>query len=335
MKSSRYAIPILLILVAGLHLTSGSSGLLSLSQVLGELAKGPGHEGAANAIVWDIRLPRLLVVVLSGVSLATVGAAFQALFRNPLADPYIVGVSSGAAVGAALAVAFGFGAAFFGLGMVIAGLLTGLLSLALVRALARKRGLVEMGTLLLAGVTVSALLSALLSLILLLAGQDSGRVLAFLLGHTSDANWPRALALVPFALIGSFWLARQGKKLNALAMGEVTARRLGVETEALGRWLLLVGTLMTAATVGAVGIVGFVGLVGPHVARRLVGVDWRRSLPAAGGVGALLMVASDLIGQRLLPALTGMAGMEVNVGIVAALLGAPSLLVLLRRERVE
>ncbi|CAN5457936.1 iron ABC transporter permease [soil metagenome] len=331
----RLAIPALLILVAGIHLASGSSGLLSLTQVLGELARGPGHEGAANTIVWDIRLPRLLVASLSGVSLATVGAAFQALFRNPLADPYVVGVSSGAAVGAALAVSLGYGAALYGLGTVGAGLVTGLASLALVRALAQKRGLVEMGTLLLAGVTVSALLSALLSLILLLAGQDSGRILAFLLGHTSDANWPRVFALLPFALIGSFWLARQGKRLNALAMGETTARRLGVETETLARWLLLVGTAMTAATVGAVGIIGFVGLVGPHVARRLVGVDWRKSLPTAGGVGALIMVASDLIGQRLLPALTGTAGMEVNVGIVAALLGAPSLLILLKIERVQ
>ncbi|RYG33343.1 iron ABC transporter permease, partial [bacterium] len=225
--------PVLVLVFAGVHLASGSSGMLSIGQVLSELFRGPGHEGTANAIVWDIRLPRLLVAGLSGVSLGAVGATFQALFRNPLADPYVVGVSSGAAVGSALAVSLGFGAASFGLGVVGAGLVTGLASLGLVRALAYRRGVVEMATLLLAGVTVSALLSALLSLILLLAGQDSGRVLAFLLGHTSDANWPRALALLPFALFGTLWLSRQGKRLNALAMGETTARRLGVETETL------------------------------------------------------------------------------------------------------
>jgi len=225
----------------------------------------------------------------------------------------------------------GFEVAFFGFGMLLASFVGGLVSLALVYNLARRRSVVDIVSLLLAGVTVGALLSALLSMILLLSGHDTNRVLDFLMGHTSNARWPATGPLLGALVLGSGLLFAQSRRLNAFAMGERTAQRLGVDVPKLTRTVLVVGTAMTAAAVGAVGIIGFVGLVAPHIARRLVGVDWRVSLPTSGLVGMVVMLAADLVAQRALSMLVGRPGMEVNVGIVAALLGAPSLLILLRR----
>lgn len=309
----------------------GSMGGYTISEVAREVLRGPRGEGALHAIVWEIRLPRACVALLAGGLLAAVGSVFQALLRNPLADPYVLGVSSGAAIGGALAVAFGFGGLLGGMGMLGAGFAGGMLSLLMVVALARRRGLIDVNSLLLAGVTVGALLSALLSFVLLYAGQDTNRILGFLLGHTSDADWLRARVLALSLALGLAILYPQARRLNAFALGGPTAQRLGVDVPRLTRWVLVVGTAMTAAAVGAIGIVGFVGLVAPHIARRLVGVDWRISLPTSTLVGMVVMLVADLLGQRLLPWLTGTPGMEVNVGIVAAILGAPSLLILLRR----
>jgi iron complex transport system permease protein len=165
----------------------------------------------------------------------------------------------------------------------------------------------------------------------MLGGQDTNRILGFLLGHTSDANWQKVL-VVSIASLGLIVQWREVRSLNLMAMGDAAARRMGVETERTRNVILGIGTAMTAAVVGTIGIVGFIGLLGPHMARKLVGVDWRRSMPVAVLLGGVLMVISDLVAQRVLPWLTGNAGMEVNVGIVAALLGAPTLLVLLRRS---
>ncbi len=309
----------------------GASAPLPFGQIVSEILRGPGKASSANVITWDIRLPRGLLCLISGWILAGVGSSFQALLRNPLADPFIIGVSSGAGVGGAIAIAAGFAGAFFGLGMMAACFAGGLLSLALVFALSRRQRVVNVASLLLAGVATGSLLSALLSFILMLGGQDTTRILGFLLGHTSDASWSK-VSVVAIATIGFVWLGRQLRALNLLALGEVSAKRMGVRADYVRNVTLSVGTAMTAAVVGCIGIVGFVGLLGPHIARSWVGVDWRRSLPVAVMIGGLLMVVSDLIAQRLLPWLTGAAGMEVNVGIVAALLGAPTLLILLRRE---
>ena len=310
-----------------LHVCVGSQRVLSPVDVGQAIVRGPNAGDAMAVMIYIIRLPRALVSMFSGVLLGLVGSAFQALLRNPLADPYIVGVSSGAAIGSALAVIFGLGAF-----VMPAGFATGMLSLLLVMALSRRRGTVDVAGLLLAGVTVGALLSAILTLLLMLAGQDTNRVLAFMLGHTSDADWPKAWTLIVAAIGGLALLWPQTRALNAFAVGGQTAHRLGVDTRRLTGYVLLIGTAMTAASVGAVGIVGFVGLVAPHIARRLVGVDWRVSLPTAGVVGGLVMVLADLVGQRALPLLTGHAGMELNVGIVCALIGAPSLIGLLKRS---
>lgn len=281
-----------------------------------------------TVIVWDFRMPRAMLAVLSGALLGIVGSSFQALFRNALADPYIVGVSSGAAVGGATALVTGFGAAWggwaAGLGPMLASTVGGMLALGMVVSLSVRRGVLEPHTLLLTGVVLGSLLSSLLSLILLW-GQANNQILNWMLGHLTPAYWNRTHLMAIALGIGAPILILQSKRINALTLGEETAMRLGVDTKKLKPLVLGVGAAMVAVTVGAVGIIGFLGLVAPHIARRLVGVDWRWSLIASGLVGSGLMCIADILAQRIVPAT------EVPVGIVTAVLGAPFLIILLRK----
>lgn len=319
------------VLVAVLFLLSialGGSVLIPVPEVLRALFAGPNAEGQNAWILWNLRMPSSIACVFIGGSLALVGSAFQALFRNPLADPFIVGVASGAAFGGSLAIVLGAGAALGVFLLPAFGFLFGLLALALVFALSRRQGRVLTQNLLLAGSVTGSLLAALQSMTLLLAGQDSNKVLRWLLGSMHPVFWPQiALLAIGFG-IGAILLLRQAKALNALALGEDAARRLGVDTRTLRRLILGVGTALVSICVGTVGIIGFVGLAAPHIGRRLVGVDWRRSMLASMFIGSSMLLLADGIGQHL--ATVG----EMPVGVVTALMGAPFLLALLRRAEV-
>jgi iron complex transport system permease protein len=306
--------------------------------VVRELFRGPVEGDSANTVVWAIRLPKALYCVLAGGILGVVGSAFQALFRNPLAEPYTIGVSSGAAVGGAMAQIIGLDAGLAFLGTPLLGFVGGMLSLVLVLALARRKSGEDTTTLLLAGVVVSSLLSAVLSVIILMSGADTNRLMRWLLGSTSPQFWERVGVLAAVLVVGITLLYPLTKRLNALAIGEISTRRLGIDPNRL-RWIvLIVGTAMAATAVGTVGAIAFLGLVAPHIARKLMGVDWRWSLPGSLAVGAGLMIAADVIAQRLLPwagqVLTGkeLLATELPVGVVTALIGAPSLIMLLRRQ---
>lgn len=290
-----------------------------------------------NSVVWTTRLPKALYCVLAGGILGVVGSAFQALFRNPLAEPFTIGVSSGAAVGGAIAQVIGLDAAMSYLGTPLLGFVGGMLSLLLVLGLAHRRSGTDTTTLMLAGVVVSSLLSALLSIFILMSGQDSRVLMYWLLGTTSPQFNERAALLAIVLTLGTVLLFRQSKRLNALALGEDTARRLGIDPGRLRWTILIVGTAMAATAVGTVGAIAFLGLAAPHIARKVMGVDWRWSLPGALVVGSVLMLGADVIAQRGLPWLghlvTGreMLATELPIGVVTALLGAPSLLILLRK----
>jgi len=325
---------VLVLLLFLVHVNVGTTVWYTPWAILGQILQGPG-DSPASRIIWQLRLPRACECLLVGAILGMVGSAFQAQFRNPLADPYIVGVSSGAAVGGVLALVLGFAEALGGLALPLSGFVCGMLSLGLVLSVSRRRGVIDVTGLLLAGVVIGSLLSSVLSLTLLAAGQDTNIVLGWLLGSMSEAFWNRVAILAVTLVFGTFLLMRQSRRMNALALGEREAMRLGVDAGRLRTVVLTVGTGMTAAAVGTVGIVSFLGLVAPHIARRIVGVDWRWSLPAAGLVGSAIMLAADLIAQRGLSALTHREGFEVPVGIVTAVLGAPTLLVLIRRERLS
>lgn len=313
-----------LLLAFLLHLSFGGTWLQP-ADVLRELRRGVSEE-PQNWVVWQLRLPRALACVFVGAMLSIVGTSFQSLFRNRLADPYIVGVSSGASVGGVLAIVFGLGGLYGGLGTMALAVVGGLLSLALVFGLARRRGVTDVSTLLLAGVVVGSLLAAMTTLVLYLNGQDTTKVLQWLLGSMTPMFWERVLILAIVAAIASTILIIQGRKLNAFALGESTAKHLGINTNRLKLIVLITGTTMAAVCVGAVGIIGFLGLVAPHIARRLLGVDWRVTMPGALLLGPTLLLLSDMLAQRVL------SGTELPVGAVTALIGAPFLLVLLRRE---
>lgn len=313
-----------------LHLAMGSSLWYSPGEIVGELFRGPSAEPTTpNLVVWTLRLPRALTAVLVGAILGLVGSAFQAQFRNPLAEPYVVGVSSGAALGGVLSILLHLPEPFGTMGC---GFVGGILSLLLVWNLAKRNGVVDVNTLLLAGVVVGTMLSALMSLGLLIAGQNSNQLLFWLMGHLHDSTWKHVGVLAIALAFGSVLLFRESRRLNAVAMGEDTALRLGVDVGRVRLVVLTVGTALTATAVGAVGIIGFLGLIAPHIARRTLGVDWRWSMLGATIGGAGLLVLSDLFAMRGLSFISTTVGLEPPVGFVTAIIGAPSILILLRKQ---
>jgi iron complex transport system permease protein len=307
------------------------SRIYSTSQIIHELLNR-GSDTSYNDFIWNDWVPRACGCAVVGAILGVVGAAFQAIFRNPLAEPYIVGVSSGAAVGGAIALITGFGATWSGmalqLGTMSLAFPCGLVSLGMVLLFARQKGVLDIQTLLLAGVVTGSMLSSVLSLLLLYGGLDTGVILRWLLGNMSDLFWTQVNVMTVALVIGAAILILYSKQLNAFAMGESTAEHLGVNVRRLKAVVLITGTAMVASTVGPVGIIGFIGLVAPHLSRRIIGVDWRYSLVGAGILGATLLLLADHLSQHLIKGTP-----EVEVGILTSILGAPFLLIIMRVKR--
>ncbi len=311
---------------------------LDAGQVLAALPGlvGLGGDGPSDQtllILGQIRLPRTLLGLCVGAVLALCGVAMQGLFRNPLADPGLLGVSSGAALGAALAIVGGvaLGHSLRGLEPYLLSLcafLGGLAATALVYRLGRREGQTHVATMLLAGIAVTALAAAAVGFFTYLADDAELRKLTFWnLGSLNGASYERLWPLLLVTLLVGLWLPRRAKALNALLLGESEARHLGFEVQRLKRELVLCTALGVGAAVAAAGLVGFIGLVVPHLMRLLVGPDHRLLLPAAGLAGACLLLLADLLARLLL------APAELPIGIVTALIGAPFFLFLLLRGR--
>ncbi|MGE5675922.1 MAG: FecCD family ABC transporter permease [Mycobacterium leprae] len=313
--------------VGSVHVGVTEGGRILLARLFG-LHLGPDWPVTHETILWSIRLPRVLLGALVGMALSVAGGAFQGLFRNPLADPYVLGVSGGASLGAALAIAFLNHMAVRGLGVVpLFAFAGGLLSALVVYRLAAVGSRVPVVALLLAGVAVGSLASSLVSLILFVTEPlQRDTIIFWMMGGLSGANWAKVGWLLPYLLVGAGVLLFYSRQLNALLMGEETARHLGVDVERLRRLVLVVGSLLTAAAVAFAGAIGFVGLIVPHVVRFLVGPDHRFLLPVSALVGATVLVGADTLARTLLPAT------EIPVGLVMALLGGPFFLWLLRRK---
>lgn len=287
-----------------------------------------GSDESTVIIIQQLRLPRVAVAALVGVLLSLSGVILQGLLRNDLADPYTVGVSSGAAVGASAAVLAGWEARWQGFGVPVAAFVCAVAATAVVLLVARRGGVLKVSVFLLAGIVIGSLMWSVVTLMLTLAGVDMARVLFWLMGSFADAEWNRVRLLLPFVALGLVALRAMAYPLNAFALGEESAAHLGVEVERLKRWAIVVSALCTAAAVSVSGIIGFVGLVVPHIARRLFGPDHRRMFWGAAAVGASLMVWADTLARTVArPA-------EVPVGVITALLGAPFFITLLRREQV-
>ncbi|MFH8775272.1 FecCD family ABC transporter permease [Streptomyces sp. NPDC017958] len=285
--------------------------------------------GTDDLIVWQLRVPRALLAAFVGAGLGLVGTAVQALVRNPLADPYLLGISNGASLGAVAALVFGLGAGgALGLGLSGAAFAGALATFALVWAVARRGGGFAPLRLVLAGVAVGQFLSGFTSYLVLQAGdeQQTHSVLFWLMGSLSGASWQLLTVpavTVPIALL---WLQARARGLNALLMGDETAAGLGIDVGRLRRELFTVTSVLTGVLVAVSGAIAFVALMVPHVCRLLVGGDHRRLLPVSALCGALLLVVVDVVCR------TAMDTQELPVGVVTSLLGAPALLYLLDRR---
>ncbi|CAL9638992.1 FecCD family ABC transporter permease [Streptomyces sp. enrichment culture] len=285
--------------------------------------------GTDDLIVWQLRLPRALSAALVGAGLGLGGTAMQAMVRNPLADPYVLGVSNGASLGAVAAIVLGIGTGgTLGLGLSGAAFAGALATFALVWTVARRGGGFAPLRLVLAGVAIGQFLSGFTSYLVLRAGdeQQTRSVLYWLMGSLGGATWELLCApavAVPAALL---WLQARARGLNALTMGDETAAGLGVDATRLRRELFTLTSLLTGVLVAVSGAIAFVALMVPHACRLVVGGDHRRLLPVAALSGALLLVAVDIVCR------TAMDTQELPVGVVTSLIGAPALLYLLDRR---
>jgi iron complex transport system permease protein len=314
-KSTVAILLVLLLLAAGLSLFLGSVFIAP-----GELLK--------SEILWQIRLPRVILAALIGLLLSVSGVILQGVLRNPLADPYILGISAGAAVGAAISIAAGVQLIVLGMSSLpAAAFLSSLLAVVVVYRLSRVGGRALPETLILAGVAFSAFAAAILSLIIIVSGNLQS-IYFWLLGSLSSANWTNVLTVLPYAFVGTAIAYFFSKELNALLLGEEMAQTLGVDLEKTRLLLVGAASLMTAAAVSVSGLIGFVGLIIPHWIRLLIGPNHRWLITVSALSGMLLMVIADTLARTVLSPL------EIPIGIIMALLGAPFFLYLLRRRRV-
>lgn len=305
--------------------------LVVVSLSVGATGLGPSQwlagDDLARRVLVEIRLPRILLAIVVGASLASAGLASQALLGSPLADPFTLGISGGAALGAAVAGFAGLAPLPGGLG---GGALVGAAAATLLVFLAARRtGRLDAARLLLAGLVANALFSALILLLLSASRGDVLRGMVFwMMGSLAGADLHAVLFLVPYAAAGALLLVLSSRPLDLLLAGEESAASLGVDVERVKRVVFLGVAALTAAAVAAAGVVGFVGLLVPHAARRLVGSSHRAALPASALLGASALVAADLAAR------TVVSPTEVPVGALAALVGAPLFLLLLlgRRE---
>ncbi|MGE5561642.1 MAG: FecCD family ABC transporter permease [Chloroflexota bacterium] len=279
-------------------------------------------------IIRLVRLPRILVSVLVGAALALAGVILQGLFKNPMADPYVVGAASGAAFGAALAIALSLNIAFLRIGIVpLAAFAGSVMAMFVVYGLARVGGRLPVINLLLAGVAVSTFLSSLVSLIIVVSSRNLQEIVFWLMGGFSGRHWDHALVMLPYLALGGAVTLYHLRELNALLLGEETAAHLGVNVEAVKRNLLIATSLLTAAAVSVAGVIGFVGLIVPHIVRLIVGPDHRWLVPAAVVGGGLFMLLADTLARTIL------APAEMPVGVITSLVGGPFFIYLLRRRQ--
>ncbi|MER5942726.1 iron ABC transporter permease [Streptomyces sp. NPDC001928] len=319
-----------------LVLTPVAAGIGAYPVPLGDVLASVQHrvglggtqlDRVAESVLWNVRFPRIVLALLIGASLGCAGALMQGVFGNPLAEPGVIGVSSGAAVGAVGAIALGVN--FLGTWTVSAfAFVAGLATVLVVYAMSRSGGRTEVVTLILTGIAVNAFGGAVIGLFLFFADAAAIQQITFWqLGSLSQATWPKVLAVLPCAALGLAVAPLYARRLDLLALGERPARHLGVDVERLRIVLVLVIALLTAAAVSVSGIISFVGLVVPHLLRMAAGPGHRFLVPASALLGAVVLLAADLTAR------TVAAPAELPLGVLTALLGSPFFFWLLRRTR--
>lgn len=288
-----------------------------------------GADPIATNIVWKIRMPRVVLAGLVGASLAIAGAAFQGLLKNPLADPYTLGVSSGASVGAVATLFFGISVPFLGIYTLpvfsmIGALVTMLLVITFAKLVDRA---MKMETIILTGIIFSSFLGSVISLMIALTGEELRQIIGWLLGSVSMRGWSFVQMAVPFVVIGTFLLWLNRRELNAMLFGEERAKHLGVNVKQRKMMILIGGSMLTGTAVAVSGTIGFVGLVVPHMTRLLFGSDNRHVLPLSFINGAALLIICDLVSRTII------SPTELPIGVITAFIGAPVFAFIFFRQR--
>lgn len=328
---------LLLLLVMVFAITVGSADLSMWESLRLVLSKLPGigefmnvSELAAtyDKIIWQVRMPRILTSALVGGALAIVGATFQGVFRNSLADPHILGVSSGAALGATFAMLTGASVSFMGLGTIgVFAFLGALVTVFLVYKVAGIGGQISTTNMLLTGTAISTLLSSIISLLMTFNREQIAKVYMWTMGSFSSSTWEKAGFLGVFVFVGTVVLILYSGKLNILMMGEEDAQCLGVDVSKTKTVLIITSSLLVAASVSVSGIIGFVGLIIPHCVRLICGSDNRKLMPYVFFIGAIFLVICDTLARTIA------APTEIPVGIITAIFGAPYFVVLVATRK--
>ena len=323
---------ILLVIAIFLSLGIGAVNIPPAQVWAALVPQGPDPQGnsAAHTIVWDLRLPRILLAAGVGAALAGAGAAFQGLFRNPLADPFVIGASGGAALGATLAITLGWSTTWLGFAPIpLAAFAGAVVAVALAYGISEVSGQTNILALLLAGTALSSAFAAGVSLLMVLNNDDFHNIFFWLMGGLSGRSWNELWTALPYIIIGLIGLGLLSRSLDVLAFGEETAQGLGLPVRPVRLLIVLFATLITAAAVASSGIIAFIGLIAPHIARILWGPVHGLLLATSVLLGALLLVVADTAARTVL------APIELPVGILTALLGAPFFLYLLRMRREQ
>ncbi|MFZ2256850.1 MAG: iron ABC transporter permease [Clostridiaceae bacterium] len=340
-KETKRYLPLFL----GLALLLGLLGIFSITQgdanislaetiaiisnkILKLFGRGVDLSSPKEIILFNIRIPRILASGIVGAGLAGVGCAYQGVFRNSMADPYILGISSGATLGAAIAISLGSSESVAGFGIVtLASFIGALVATFLVYSLAMRHNRISMTSLLLSGVAVSYFLSSLVSLILVFNEKDVSKIVYWTMGSLAGVSYSQLYILIPSVLIGSLLLYANWRELDILSSGEEIAQSLGVQTNRLKIQMLVYSSLIVAVSVAFTGVIGFVGLMMPHIMRMIVGPSHRRLIPFSMISGALFLLMADTIARSLIDSA------ELPVGAVTALFGAPYFIWLLARNK--
>jgi iron complex transport system permease protein len=315
-------------MILAVAIGSVSLPLAEIWRALASRLTGAATNDSTARILWQLRLPRVITAVVVGGALGTAGAVFQGLLRNPMADPYIIGTSGGAALGATIALMVPIQIAFLGFTFVSVAAFAGALgAVLLVYNIARVGPRTPVTTLLLTGFALSSILAAIMSFLMFISNNALRRIVLWTMGGLVGAGWPQLQVVVPAILLALAAVYALAPDLNAFLLGDEQAASLGIHVERRKLLLLGLGSWMTAAAVSVSGLVGFVGLVVPHVVRLLLGPDHRLLLPASTLVGGIFLVVADLVARSL------MSPAELPVGIITALVGGPFFIYLLRKAR--
>lgn len=281
-------------------------------------------------IIWSIRLPRVLLAVLVGSSLAIAGAAFQGMFKNPMADPFVIGISSGAALGATIAIILRVSISFIGISAIsMFAFIGALITVFIVYNISRIKDKVPVTTLLLAGIAIGQFLTAIMSLLMVIYSNDMAKIIYWTMGSLAGKGWDPLKRISLPVIISIVLINFFARDLNIMLTGEDSAKSLGINVEKIKMYVLILGTFMVSMVVSVSGIIGFVGLIIPHIVRIIIGPDHRVLLPASALTGGIFMVFADTIARTII------SPVEIPVGIITALFGGPFFLYLLKKTKSQ